>query len=275
MSLTAKSVVSVVAFLLLNGCVGAGNVAFTTWGEEYIEDAIPSAEFEDGWQIKFSKFNVVIQDIKVASSKGGMGSSMSGQKVFDLTKKGPVDVVKFEKLPADRWNEVSYAIAPASGSATAGNADAADVTKMNTDKLSLHVIASATKGSITKTFDWAFTTKTGYVDCESAEGGKGVVIPTGSTATVQLTIHGDHLFYDDLQSPDAKLRFDAIAAADANSDGTVTLEELAAVSLTTLPLTQYGTGGAAQVKNLRDFVTSLSRTVGHYQGEGECTQKIE
>jgi hypothetical protein len=92
---------------------------------------------------------------------------------------------------------------------------------------------------------------------------------------VQLTIHGDHLFFDDLQSPEAKMRFDAMAAADnlgiAGADGQVTLEELAAVDLTELPPDQYGTGGVGNVRNLRDFVTALVRTVGHFRGEGECS----
>lgn len=32
----------------------------------------------------------------------------------------------------------------------------------------------------------------------------------------------------------------------------------------------YGTGAAANVNNLREFVTALSRTLGHFRGEGEC-----
>jgi hypothetical protein len=42
------------------------------------------------------------------------------------------------------------------------------------------------------------------------------------------------------------------------------------VNLTTLPLGQYGTGSAPNVKTLKDFVLALSRTVGHYRGEGHC-----
>jgi hypothetical protein len=32
----------------------------------------------------------------------------------------------------------------------------------------------------------------------------------------------------------------------------------------------YSAGDVPNVNNLRDFVTSLSRTIGHYRGEGEC-----
>lgn len=95
----------------------------------------------------------------------------------------------------------------------------------------------------------------------------------GGTDAVELTIHGDHFFYDDLQAATAKLRAEAIVNADANLDGLVELSELDAVALTSLPANQYGTGGASDVNNLGDFVRFLSRTVGHYRGEGECFVK--
>lgn len=56
-------------------------------------------------------------------------------------------------------------------------------------------------------------------------------------------------------------------------DGVITLDELAAVQLTSLPLGQYGTGSAGSVHTLKDFVSALSRTVGHFRGEGECVSR--
>jgi hypothetical protein len=272
--------VGAVAVLALVGCGGGtGNVTFTAWGEELIEDKLPIKEgdnpgFVDGWSLKYTKFLVALGGITVAKTTGGSPQTVSGQKVFDLTKKGPVDVATLEKLPAERWDAVSYVISPASG-ATAGTASEADVTLVNTQKYSLYVEGTATKAAVTKSLKWGFATNTLYENCEAADTGKGVVVPNGATETVQLTIHGDHPFYDDLQSPEAAVRFDAIAGADANNDGEVTLAELEAVALTTLPVNQYGTGGASNVKNLKEFVTNLTRTVGHYRGEGECTQKLQ
>jgi hypothetical protein len=93
---------------------------------------------------------------------------------------------------------------------------------------------------------------------------------------VQLTIHGDHPFYDRLQaSPtgiETFLRFDAIAAADdapdtGNGDGEVTPSELDAVDFDPLV---YDLSGFPGVSSMGDFIRSLVRTVGHYRGEGEC-----
>ncbi|MCY1040946.1 hypothetical protein OV208_06400 [Corallococcus sp. bb12-1] len=256
---------------------GQGNVAFTTYGEDFIEKEIPASAFEDGWTVRYTKFLVKLGELKVANEEGEVAAEQTPAKVYDVHRPGPVSVAAFNDLASEEWDAVSYAIAP-STDATAGNADAEDVTRMNTEGWSVYVEGTATKGAASKRFRWGFPTNTLYERCENEDIGSGVTVPKGSTETVQLTMHGDHLFFDDLQSPDAKMRFDAIAAADSagvvGPDGEVTLDELGLVDLTTLPSNQYGTGGAGSVRTLRDFVTALVRTVGHYRGEGECSPRV-
>jgi hypothetical protein len=256
---------------LLSACEGPISVVkFTTWGEEYIEEELPAAEFEDGWKMKFTKFLVVIRDLAIVDSAGTVGAQQAGGKAFDLTKKGPVEVFA-ASATAKAW-AVRYAIAP-DGNVTAGNIDEADLALLKSRSASVIIIGTATKGAASKSIEWTFTNNTLYDDCERAEGmGKGVVLTPGREVTVQLTVHGDHFFYDQLASG-AKLRFDAMAGADTNTDNKVTLDELAAVQLTALPQGQYGTAGAANVRNLREFVTQNVRTIGHYEGEGECSPK--
>jgi len=264
------------AVVLASGCGGAGSVQFTTWGEAYIEDKIPvdsmeTTGFVDGWELKYARFVVVLSEVTLAKKTGEAGPKQTEAKVVDLVKKGPTDLLSFADVPSGKWDLLSYAILPAtSTAASAGAIDAADVERMRTGGLSMFVEGSATKGATTKHFAWPLALNTEYQECTNDDFGEGVTVPNGAQEVVQLTIHGDHFWYDDLQSPDAKLRFDAIASADANGDGEVTLDELAAVQLTALPLGQYGTGSAANVKTLKDFVFSLSRTVGHYRGEGHC-----
>ncbi|MBZ4422645.1 hypothetical protein [Myxococcus sp. RHSTA-1-4] len=264
------------SFLGLAACSeGTGTVTFTTYGEDFIEKEIPAAAFADGWTVKYGKFLVMLGEVKVASSDE-TAAEQGPSKVFDVHKSGPVVVETFKDLPAKEWEHVSYAIAPWP-EAVAGNADARDVERMKAEGYSIYVEGTATKGSVTKRFAWGFPTDTLYEHCESPDLGKGVTVPKEGEETVELTLHGDHLFFDDLQSPAAKMRFDALAAADklgiAGPDGEVTLEELQAVDLTELPQGQYGTGGVGNVRNLRDFVTALVRTVGHFRGEGECAPK--
>jgi hypothetical protein len=140
---------------------------------------------------------------------------------------------------------------------------------------SLFASATATKGAVQKRFAWGFATGTRYNECHSEQDGRdeaGIVVTNNGSIEAQLTTHGDHLFYDRLQaSPDpaiaTSLRFDTLAAADANDDGEVTLSELEA---TPLDVRLYDPSGLPAA-NFALFVTSLSRTVGHFRGEGECT----
>jgi hypothetical protein len=269
---------SVIAALALTACEPpVAVVKFTTWGEEYIEQEIPvekgaEAGLVDGWTVKYSKFLVVFKDITIADEKGTVVSKQPGAKAYDLTKKGPIEVYS-TSIPARRYDVVRYAIAP-DANVEAGNIDAADLALLKSRNASLIVVGEGTRGAVKKSYEWTFTNDTLLDNCEKAEaGGKGVVVTVGQTETVQLTVHGDHFYYDDLQAEDTKLRFQAIADADANGDNKMTLEELAAVQLTSLPQGTYGTGSVTNVRTLRDFVNALSRTVGHYQGEGECQPK--
>lgn len=269
------------SFLGLTACgEGKGTVTFTTYGEDYIEKQIPAstnggAGFVDGWTVKYDKFLVMLGEVTVATHEE-TAATQGKSKVFDVHKPGPVVVETFTDLPAKEWDHVSYAIAPFA-EAEAGNADAQDVAMMKTGGYSVYVEGTATKGTVTKHFAWGFPTNTVYEHCENPDLGEGVTVPDGGEEKVELTLHGDHLFFDDLQSPRAKLRFQALADADklgiVGADGEITLEELAAVDLTELPADQYGTGGVGNVHNLRDFVTALVRTVGHYRGEGECSPR--
>lgn len=262
---------------------GQGTVTFTTWGEEYIEQEIPvkSAEgetiVEDGWTIKYTKFLIIISEIAVGEEGKEPVAKLTTPKLFDMHSAGEKPVISFPNLPGKAYNHVSYAVVPATAAVEVGQgATEADKQAMVSNGYSIYVEGSGTKDATTKTFKWGFKTNTLYDKCKGEISGKetdGVVVTNGGTDSVQLTIHGDHFYYDDLQSQDAKVRFGNIANADANNDGEVTLEELAAVSLadkTKITEGPYGTGSAANINDLRAFIEALSRTVGHFRGEGEC-----
>jgi hypothetical protein len=263
--------------LALAGCGGGeGTVAFSSWGEDYIEKEIPEAEFEDGWSVRYSKFLVVIGNVKIADDEGTVGAEMKGSKLVNHVTPGVKPIISFPNLEAKAWTKVSYEILPADGSTELGEgATAADLDMMKAGGYAVYVEGTATKGATSKSYKWGFTVPTAYNDCKGDKDGKetfGVLVTNGGTDEVELTIHGDHLYYDDLQAANAKLRFNAIASADADMDGVITLEELAAVKLVDIDPADgaYGTGAAGNVNDLRAFVTDLSRTVGHFRGEGEC-----
>ena len=263
------------------GSGGEGTLLFTTWGEAYIEDAIPAdpgdgSGLVDGWTVSYDKFLVNFQNIVVADARGDTAASMQSSMLFDNTQPGVKAIVSFGPIPAQAWDRVSYEIAPVTASTElASGVPEADKELMLTGGYSLYASGAATKGDVQKRFAWGFSTATRYEECRSEQGGReeaGVIVTNNASVEVELTTHGDHFFYDRLQaSPDpslaTSLRFDALAEADADADGEITLAELEA---TPLDVRLYDPSGLGAV-NHGAFITSLARTVGHFRGEGECT----
>ena len=296
---TTTSRLTLVAFgaaLALAGCgsdptadAGTGDEKVTTWGEDFIEHEIPSdptgeAGFVDGWTLHYDKFLVSHQAFTVADDAGAIVARMDRARFVDNTRPGRKLLATFPGLEAKAYERVEYRIAPAPADAEVVAGSAADLAMMAAHGYSLYVEGSATKpgaGGATarKTFHWGFTTATRYFDCHAEADGKdtpGVVITRGGVDTTELTTHGDHFFYDRLQSsPDpairTSLRFEEKAAADeppnGDGDGEITLDEL---DRALIDVRTYDPSGLA-APTLGAFLRALARTVGHYRGEGECT----
>lgn len=263
-----------------------GAATFTTWGEEYIEDELgpdPTGEvgFVDGWTVKYEKFLVVFHAIEVATRSGKVGAKSDASFLVDNTIEGRKELVSFTGLEARHWDAVSYQVKPALTTTRIVAGTQEDLDLMVDNGYSLYVAGTASKVDgqgkpQAKTFRWGFRTATQYRQCQQAEESgqalQGIVVTNGGEDVSELTTHGDHLFYDRLMaSPDPEvktaLRFDEKAAADADGDGEITFDELTAARI---DVRLYDPSGL-DAPNLGAFITSLSRTVGHFRGEGECS----
>ncbi len=219
------------AITSLAACTEDGTINVNAWGEGFIEEGIPSAEFADGWAVEFERFNVTISDINVG------GDFLAGPFESELTEpsddKGqPVGALS---APVGDYNDASFVISD------------------------IEVRGIATKGNETKTFLWRFPTPIRYTDCETFVG-----VTTEYESTMKITIHSDHLFYDSLVGDAANLRFDAYAKADSNNDGEVSQAELAEA-----PIGDYDTG-SLDIDNLWDFIVEHANSLGHLNGEAHC-----
>ncbi len=229
---------------LLSGCAD-GNWVVSTWGEDFIESSIPADAFADGCAASFSRFTVEITEAALLDGDGAVVGEVDGAAV-ELTAPGP-HLLGSAAVPAAHHDTARFTIAPPAGEDGAA---------------SVHVAGTLVCGDDTVAFDWAFSTTTTY-RCAPA----GLTVPAKGEVATELTVHGDHLFYDGLEAEDAVLRGAAIVAADADGDGEVTLDELAAVGVAGLGHT---VGRHSEVTDLAAFVTHLSRTLGHVDGEGHC-----
>ena len=93
---------------------------------------------------------------------------------------------------------------------------------------------TASRAGETKGFRWLFRQPYRYESCEVEVNGStlvGVNLVGNDRQTFDIRIAAERLFRDDIQEATAALRFDPFAAADANGDGQITLEELGKVQL--------------------------------------------
>ncbi len=224
--------------LLLCACDGAAagesTLRFAAWGEDFIEEGIPADEFADGWSLTFDSFVVSIEGIDAD------GLSLPGS--FEVELAEPTEGTGHELgtlvVSADRIPVVSWELTSISARGT------------------------ATRDGMKKTFDWAFDVSPRYVDCDTQ-----TPLADGDVTDVFLTVHGDHLFFDDLDSSEPQVAFDLIADSDADGDGDVTLEELANQSLD--GQVRYQVGGR-DIDDLYEFIEAQALLVGHINGEGHC-----
>lgn len=250
-----------IASLLLCACddasAGEGTLRVSAWGEGFIEEGIPAEVFVDGWSVTFDAFVVSLDAVDAE------GVSLPGTYVFDLSQPsaGAGQELGPLRVPAGQPPAVSWSLSAATGEAVT-DVDGKVLDAMIGAGASLWTRGVATRGDEVKTFDWALDITPRYVDCDT-----GVPLMRGETADAVLTVHADHLFYDDLDSEEPGVAFDLIAAADADGDGAITVAELQAQSLS--GQARYQVGGR-DIDNLHGFILAQARTVGHINGEGHC-----
>ena len=246
--------------LLVTAC--SGQLDLRAYGEAFAEVGIPAAEVSDGWSVRFSELVVALDDIRV---EGAESASADGGYVFDLAAQsyGVGQPLEALAVATGRYDELHFRVAPPI-EVVGGNATDAQVDKMRTGRYAVFVAGEATRDGRTIGFEWGIPIDSSY-DC-AIESEVRADEPT----RLELTLHADHLFADDLEV-EPELAFDAIAAADADDDGLVIPSELDAVELAGLDAYQTGRN---DIVDLWAFVGNLALTMPHVNGEGQCSPQF-
>lgn len=222
------------------GC-SSGTWTAEIWGEDYAAYGIPAEDFDDGCSASFSSVQVSVTQAELLNGDGEAVASL-GAQVYELVDPEP-QTMGTEEVPGGSYDSARFQIAPTEGR-------------------SVHAVGTLSCGGESVAFDWRFAEASTYL-CEL----EGLQLGGSEAALTQLTVHMDHLFYDGLANPEAALLGQAILEADADQDGQVTLEELEAVDIAPLG---YSVGPYAEVEDLGAFLSHLTRTLGHVDGEGHC-----
>ena len=227
----------------LAGC-GTGDWSVSAWGEDYIEAGIPAEEFEDGCSASFERFSVEFSEASLRTPQEEVVGEIPVGRV-ELTEPGPHALGTVAVAPGT-YDRVYYSIGSSS-------------------EASVQTAGTVTCGDTSVAFDWSFNPSVRY-RC-LADAPLEVLVPDGGEVTTQLTIHGDHLFYDSLAGEGEGLRGQAIVDADADEDGLVTLAELETVLVEGLG---YPVGTHTDILHYADFLSQLVSGIGHVDGEGHC-----
>lgn len=208
---------------------------------------ISSDATEDGWAVRYDRFLIGLGFASLGGEACTRYSNPSYSRIFDLQRPEPQKVslhhalghCEFGFTVANRGASVLGAGVSAEDAAFLRNGGNDDVPEGNGS--SLYVRGTATRGGVTKSFDWVFSSQIVYALCASELNGTrvvGVELRSGEEQVVELQIAGEALFRDDPDPALARLRFGPLADADTltgNADSQVTLAELDQVKLTDLP----------------------------------------
>lgn len=272
--------------LVLPACdsVAPGDVRVTMSGGDGTQRGLPDTLFQDGWSVQFTKYLVSLGDFTLTSASGEVQGSR--RHVLVDVQKGDIPLTELTGLPAGRWNVGFHVSPPREDTELAdGQVSTVDLEMMRERGFSYWVEGRAVKAGV-GIFDFrmGFPVDARMVDCiNGVDGTQGIIVPEGSRADVEVTIHAEHMFYDRLGThKGVQLRFDALAAT-ANPERLITPEGLASQQLTDLKDAQglelrdaagqpvVYLPGAHDVRTLQEFVTQSIVDQAHLNGGGVCT----
>jgi hypothetical protein len=252
-----------VALSLLIGVVGPGCLPQTSLPEPGSLEVTATASnalvngftSDDGWTVLFSRALVALGRAGVSGDKATTYCQLYPDshytRILDMKRSEAQKVALVYSLGQC---DFGFALDPPREDAVLGkgvtNADLLFMATPGSDhwtksqSMSLYLTGTATKGSVTKTFEWQFREHFRYSSCQVGDPDaslKGVSISSGSSSSLDIAIHAEALFQNDTDPTKAELRFQPFADADdayGNADGDITLDELTAE-----PVKGVGTGG--------------------------------
>jgi len=266
-------------------------VLFTVTPSAATEAGSLESETADGWSIGFDRVLVSIGRASLDGDGCSVYSEAGYGRVLNLI--GAPAAQKISESYALGSCDFGFGITNAAADSLLGvGATAADLAYLRTagtdryagpSGISMFIAGRAKKAGRQLTFGWAFRGRARYVECQNTVDGavkRGLSLVQDGDVAVDVTMHAEALFAENLDDPSSALRFDAIASADAlgNCDGDVSLDELSLVSLTDLQSgNSYGEGDAGVMAwtNLEDFVyLGAAPGVARFEDTGKCRLEI-
>lgn len=298
LSCRSRRLALVATLLLVPGCgtgAGQGSAQIFTQPEDSIPEGLEAGDgpenIQDGWNVRYERFLITIGRARATRSDTGEPIRDAGVYVLDLMRapaQGYV-VATFEDVAAVRWDRFGFdlpnakegvgLLPPTSEEDRAFLVDRGDSIyfegAIEQDGGQSCPPKQACRPASIITFRWGFPAGTSFDDCGTSDGNAGFAVPSGSSIQVKPTLHGDHWFFSNFTAGVelTARRAQYIADADLDGDGETTLDELRSTpAADVFAVPDYNLAGSlgGPIETAYDYVLAQIRTMGHFQGDGDC-----
>jgi hypothetical protein len=266
---------------------GEGNLTVFLEAEETIVDGIQAGTGDenilDGFDVGFSRYIAAVG--LVAMNQGGGSNAQSSATVVvadfaSLPTTAP-ELTAFLGIPTGQYNEFGFETpVPDEAAVNLNSVDSMDVDAMIANGWTYIIDGNITRVSdgANKGFLIEADVPTIYTDC--ARDGQEPGVNVSRTSSVDVTLHGDHIFFNGF--PEEEGNVQRLAQwlwdiEDSNDDGVLTRPDFEAATdvgslFPTPPAGVYElTGGPiSEITNAWDFIRAQLGTQGHIFREGEC-----
>jgi hypothetical protein len=267
-----------------NGGGGDGNLTVVLGAEETIPEGLESGDCDecilDGYSVSFSKYIVAVGFVDMNQVGGANPQSSSDVGVAEFITVNQDELTVFNNIATGQYTEFGYETPiPEAGVTNINEVAQADIDDMVENRWSYIIEGTLTQVSDDATIDFEIKANAAavYTDCAlETEPEPGV--PVESNSTAEVTIHGDHVFFNGF--PEDETQIQRLAAwmwqvgQERDTDGVITQEDFeAAINVDELfPADTYTLTGSpvSPINNAWDFVRAQLGTQGHIFGEGEC-----
>jgi hypothetical protein len=283
------------------GCESSatGDVTAYLQAEDTIADGLePGSGVEDivdGWRVRFDRYVIAIGHVDLRRSSDGAEVHSHDRYAIDLARlpaRGE-PIASYSSIATGRWDRVSFRVGEIGAATRHPSVSEEDFAAMRADGCAYLIEGriedpegdgmsnppggSPRTGVAAVRFQLCVPLEVAHGPCQAEDGLPGIVVTTGAT-TFDLTVHGDHLFFDSFPAGAEVVRRRAqwLADADLNGDGEVVRAELEAIDAAMLFRTpDYSLAGSPiPIRTAWDFVRAQLASQVHFQGEGECVIEV-
>lgn len=267
---------------------GDGNVTININPEDTIVNGVESCAgsdeeecISDGYSASWSKYIITVGFVDMNQGDGTNQQTSDAVAVAEfrnLSEAGST-LTEFNGIPIGQYTEFGYQTPVLPSDFTNINeVSQEDIDNMIENNLTYIIEGQLTADADGSTIDFLIeaNVESFYSFCGEEGGQAGINV--GTSGTDQITMHGDHIFFNGFPADEAGVQRLAewmTMVEDTDNDGVLTRVDFeAATDIGSLypspPYSDLNAGPAGTIENAWDFVRSQLGTQGHINGEGEC-----